>query len=214
MAGKKCRVGVLASGRGSNFQAIAEACRREEFPATVECLITDNPDAGALEIARTHGVAAYTVPVTATKGRLPEEAEEEMARICVGHGVDLIALAGFMRILKGRLLSVFENRIMNIHPALLPSFPGLHGARQAVEYGVKVSGCTVHFVDRVIDGGAIILQATVPVDDKDDEESLIRKIHVEEHKTYVRAIELYAEGRLKIEGRRVKIVEPDPKQAS
>jgi phosphoribosylglycinamide formyltransferase-1 len=146
------------------------------------------------------------VPVTATKGRLPEEVEEEMVRICVDHGVDLIALAGFMRILKGPFLTAFENRIMNIHPALLPSFPGLHSARQAVDYGVKVSGCTVHFVDRSIDGGPIILQSTVPVEDDDDEDTLINRIHVEEHKTYVRAIELFARGRLKVDGRRVKIL--------
>jgi phosphoribosylglycinamide formyltransferase-1 len=128
-----------------------------------------------------------------------------MAGICTDCDVDLVALAGFMRILKGPLLERFENRIMNIHPALLPSFPGLHSARQALEYGVKLSGCTVHFVDRSIDGGAIILQSVVPVEDEDDEDSLIGRIHVEEHKTYVRAIELFALGRLKVEGRRVKI---------
>jgi phosphoribosylglycinamide formyltransferase-1 len=197
-------VGVLASGRGSNFQAIVEASRRTGFPAEVVCLVTDNPDAGALGIAATYGVSAYTVPVTASKGRLPEEAEEEMARICTVHAVDLIALAGFMRILKGPILRRFEKRIMNIHPALLPCFPGLHSARQAVEYGVKVSGCTVHFVDQSIDGGAIILQSVVPVEDDDDEDTLINKIHVEEHKTYIRAIELFALGRLKVEGRRVR----------
>lgn len=210
MTGKKCHVGVLASGTGSNFRAITEACRREEFPAKVVCLVTDNPDAGALRIAGEYGIAAYTVPVTEKKGRLPQEAEEEIARICMSHGVDLVALAGFMRILKGPLLTVFENRIMNIHPALLPSFPGLHSARQAVDYGVKVSGCTVHFVDRSIDGGAIILQAAVRVEDDDDEETLINKIHVEEHRTYVRAVELFARGRLKVEGRRVRIIEPAP----
>jgi len=202
----RCRVAVLASGTGSNFKAIVEASRREGFPAEVACLVTDNPEAGALAIAGTCGVSAYTVPVTSTKGRLPPEAEDEMTRICVGHRVDLIALAGFMRILKGPLLDVFENRIMNIHPALLPSFPGLHSARQAVDYGVKVSGCTVHFVDRSIDGGPIILQSTVPVEDDDDEDTLISKIHVKEHETYVRAIELFARGRLKIDGRRVRIL--------
>lgn len=206
MAGKKCNVGVLASGRGSNFKAIVEASRREGYAADVVCLVTDNPEAGAIEFARSYGVPAFTVPVTATKGRLPEEVEEEMVRICVDHGVDLIALAGFMRILKGPFLTAFENRIMNIHPALLPSFPGLHSARQAVDYGVKVSGCTVHFVDRSIDGGPIILQSTVPVEDDDDEDTLINRIHVEEHKTYVRAIELFARGRLKVDGRRVKIL--------
>lgn len=206
MPGKKCNVGVLASGRGSNFKAIVEASRREGYPADVVCLVTDNPEAGAIEFARSFGVPAFTVSVTATKGRLPEEAEAEMVRICVEHEVDLIALAGFMRILKGPFLSAFENRIMNIHPALLPSFPGLHSARQAVDYGVKVSGCTVHFVDRSIDGGPIILQSTVPVEDDDDEDALINRIHVEEHKIYVRAIELFASGRLKVDGRRVKIL--------
>jgi len=170
------------------------------------CLVTDNPEAGVLELAARFGVPAHIVPVTATRGRLPQEAEEEMAGICTERGVDLIALAGFMRILKGPLLERFERRIMNIHPALLPSFPGLHSARQAVEYGVKVSGCTVHFVDQSIDGGAIILQSVVPVENDDDEDSLISRIHVEEHKTYVRAIELFALGRLKVEGRRVRIL--------
>jgi phosphoribosylglycinamide formyltransferase-1 len=198
-------VGVFASGKGSNFQAMVEACRRPGFPAEVVCLVTDTAEAGALRIAESFGVPAYTVAVTASRGRLPPEAEEEMAGICTDCDVDLVALAGFMRILKGPLLERFENRIMNIHPALLPSFPGLHSARQALEYGVKLSGCTVHFVDRSIDGGAIILQSVVPVEDEDDEDSLIGRIHVEEHKTYVRAIELFALGRLKVEGRRVKI---------
>jgi phosphoribosylglycinamide formyltransferase-1 len=204
--GNNCRVAVLASGTGSNFRAITEACRGDEFPARIVCLITDNPEAGALEIARTHGVPAHIVPVTATRGRLPQEAEEEMAKICISYGTDLIALAGFMRILKGPLLDQFENRIMNIHPALLPSFPGLHSARQAIEYGVKITGCTVHFVDRSIDGGPIILQTPVLVEDDDDEESLLKKMHVEEHKTYVRAVRLFAEKRLTIEGRRVRVL--------
>lgn len=206
MPQKKCNVGVLASGTGSNFRAICEACRRDDYPAKTVCLVTDNPEAGALRIARDYGVPGFAIPVSVGKGRLPLEAEEEMARICSDHGADLIALAGFMRILKGRLLDRFDKRIMNIHPALLPSFPGLHSARQAVEYGVKVSGCTVHFVDRTIDGGAIILQAVVPVEDDDDEDSLINRIHVEEHKSYVRAIELFAGGRLRLDGRRVKIL--------
>jgi phosphoribosylglycinamide formyltransferase-1 len=203
---KKCKVGVLASGTGSNFRAMCEACRRDDYPAKMVCLVTDNPDAGAMRVAADYGIPGFVVPVSVGKGRLPLETEEEMARICVEHGVELIALAGFMRILKGPLLDRFDKRIMNIHPALLPSFPGLHSARQAVEYGVKVSGCTVHFVDRTIDGGAIIVQAVVPVEDDDDEDSLINRIHVEEHKSYVRAIELFAEGRLRLEGRRVKIL--------
>ncbi len=205
MSDKTCNVGILASGRGSNFQAIAEACRDERFPARVVCLITDNPDAGALGIASSLGIPSFVVPVTEKKGRLPHEAEERMTKICADHDVNLIALAGFMRILKGPLLDDYEDRVMNIHPAILPSFKGLHSARQAIEYGVKVSGCTVHFVDRSIDGGAIIIQATVPVDHTDAEDDLLAKIHVVEHKSYVEAVKLFAQGRLEINGRRVLI---------
>jgi phosphoribosylglycinamide formyltransferase-1 len=205
MSNKPCNVGVLASGRGSNFQAIAEACGEKDFPARVVCLITDNADAGALEIARSLGIPAFVVPVTEKKGRLPQDAEDQMARICADHDVNLIVLAGFMRILKGPLLDNYENSVMNIHPALLPSFKGLHSARQAIDYGVKVSGCTVHFVDRSIDGGAIIVQAAVRVEDDDDEGDLLEKIHVVEHKSYIEAVRLFAQGRLKIEGRRVLI---------
>ncbi len=206
MPQKTCNVGVFASGTGSNFKAIAEACRDENYPAQVVCLISDNPDAPALDIARSLDIPAYVVPVTATKGRLPEEAEEEMADLCVGHNVDLIVLAGFMRILKTALLDIFESRIMNIHPALLPSFKGLHSARQALEYGVKITGCTVHFVDRSIDGGAIILQSPVVIEENDTEETLLERIHPVEHRTYIRAVELFATGRLRLEGRRVRII--------
>lgn len=205
MSNKTCNVGILASGRGSNFKAIAEACLDGGFPAKVVCLVTDNPNAGALDIARSLGIPGFVVPVTEKKGRLPREAEEKMARICADHHVELIALAGFMRILKGPLLDDFEDRVMNIHPALLPSFKGLHSARQAIEYGVKLSGCTVHFVDRSIDGGAIIIQAAVPVEDTDAEDDLLEKIHVVEHKSYIEAVKLFAEGRLEIDGRRVLI---------
>jgi phosphoribosylglycinamide formyltransferase-1 len=199
-------LGVFASGAGSNFKAIAEACRDENYPARIACLISDKPGAPALDKAAELGIPAYVVPVTAKRGRLPAEAEEEMADLCVGHNVDLIVLAGFMRILKTALLDIFENRIMNIHPALLPSFKGLHSARQALDYGVKVTGCTVHFVDRSIDGGSIILQSTVAIDDDDTEDTLLAKIHPQEHQTYIRAVKLFAEGRLKLEGRRVRII--------
>jgi len=209
----KCRVAVLASGTGSNFRAITEACRSPEYPARVVCLVTDNPQAGALEIARAQGVSAHTVEVRETRGRLPYEAESEMARICASNHADLIALAGFMRILKGPLLERFENRIMNIHPALLPSFPGLHSARQALDYGVKITGCTVHFVNRSIDAGPIILQSVVTVLDDDDEESLLARMHVEEHKSYVEAVRLFAEGRLMVQGRRVKVLQHPAREA-
>ena len=209
MPDRRCRVAVLASGRGSNFKAIADACSDETFPARVTCLVTDNADAPALDIAAGNGIESYTVPVSEKKGRLPEADEREFADICAKCGADLIVLAGFMRILKGALLDRFEGRIMNIHPALLPSFKGLHGVRQALEYGAKVAGCTVHFVDRAIDGGAIILQATVPVDDDDDESSLFQKVNKEEHRIYVEAVKLFATGRLRQEGRRVRILGND-----
>ncbi len=205
MTQKRCNVAVLASGTGSNFQAIVEACRRDDYPARVVCLVTDNPDAGALDIARRFEVASHVVEPAPKKARLLESAETRIVSVCEDHGVDLVALAGFMRILSGPLLSRFEGRIMNIHPSLLPSFKGLHAAKQALDYGAKVTGCTVHFVDRTVDGGAIILQACVEVADGDDEESLLQKIHEQEYRTYVRAIELYALDRLRIQGRRVMI---------
>jgi len=206
---QRCRVAVLASGRGSNFKAIADACRDENFPARIACLVTDNAKALALEIAADHGIESFTVPVKEKKGRLPEESENEIADICEKCGADLIVLAGFMRILKGAILDRFDGRIMNIHPALLPSFKGLHGVRQALEYGVKVAGCTVHFVDRTIDGGAIILQAAVPVNDDDDEDSLFQRVNKEEHRIYVKAVELFATGKLQQDGRRVRILGND-----
>lgn len=209
MPDQRCRVAVLASGRGSNFKAVVAACRDENFPARVVCLITDDPEAPALELAADAGIESFTVPVTEKKGRLPEADEHKIVDICEQRGVDLIVLAGFMRILKGPLLDRFEGRIMNIHPALLPSFKGLHGVRQALEYGAKVAGCTVHFVDRTIDGGAIILQAVVPVDDDDDENSLFQKVNKEEHRIYVEAVRLFATGRLLQEGRRVRILGND-----
>jgi phosphoribosylglycinamide formyltransferase-1 len=201
-----CRIVVLASGTGSNFRSIAAACRSDGYPAVVAALITDNPAAGAIGIAEEYSIPVFVVPVTEKKGRLPEDAEREMTEICERHGADLIALAGFMRILKGSLLDRYEHRIMNIHPSLLPSFKGLHAQRQAFEYGVKVAGCTVHFVDRSVDGGQIILQAVVPVLDGDDDDSLSKRILAEEHRIYPEAISLFARDRLKIEGRRVRII--------
>ena len=208
MTGQRCKVAVLASGRGSNFRAIAEACRNDDFPADVVCFITDNPDAPALEIAQEFAIPSHIVAVTEKKARLPAEDEARIADLCKNSGVQLIALAGFMRILKGALLDRFDGRIMNVHPALLPSFKGLHGARQTLEYGAKIAGCTVHFVDRTVDGGAIIVQAAVPVKDEDTEEMLVKRINKEEHRIYVEAIDLFARGKLQTDGRRVKILDP------
>ncbi len=204
---KRCRVAVLASGTGSNFGAIAKACQRDEIPATMVCLISDKPDAPALDLARSYGVEARVIEPPTKKAGLPFETENEIVIVCKSLDVDLIALAGFMRILKGPLLDEYEGRIMNIHPSLLPSFKGLHGVRQALDYGVKVAGCTVHFVERDVDGGAIIQQAALPVEESDTEDSFLQKVHKEEHRIYIRAIKLFAEGRLRREGRRVRILD-------
>jgi phosphoribosylglycinamide formyltransferase-1 len=169
-------------------------------------LITDNPQAGAIGVARSYGIDAHTIQPPTRKAGLPIEIENEIVEWCDRRGIDLIALAGFMRILKGPLLERYAGRIMNIHPSLLPSFPGLHAVRQAIDQGVRVTGCTVHFVDRTVDGGAIILQGAVPVEPDDTEETLLERVHSEEHRIYTEAIRLFAEGRLRQEGKRVRIL--------
>lgn len=194
---------VLASGRGSNFQALAERCRDPKFSCTVACLVTDNRSAGAVSVAESFGVPVHVIDAGARRGRLQPGAEAEIARRCREAGADLVLLAGFMRILEGELLSHFAGRVINVHPSLLPSFRGLNAQRQALEYGVRLAGCTVHFVDASVDGGPIILQAAVPVRDDDDVESLRARILAEEHRIVVRAVDLFASGRLRVQGRRV-----------
>jgi len=201
------KVAVLASGRGSNFEALARAATSSDYPAEIVLLITDNPEARAIEVARNFGIEWVHVDCGTRKGSMTPEASEEMARICKEKGVELVCLAGFMRIVKGKLLEEYKGRMINIHPALLPSFKGLHGQRQALEYGVKFSGCTVHFVDEGVDTGPIIIQRVVPVLQDDDEESLSARILKEEHIAYPEAVRLIAEGRVRIEGRRVFIEE-------
>jgi len=199
-------VAVLASGRGSNFEALAKRCQDPTFPAAVACLITDNRSAAAVTIAESLAIAWHWVDAGEKRGRLQPGAETEIVARCESARVDLILLAGFMRILEegaGGLLDRFSGRVINIHPSLLPSFKGLHAQRQAFEHGVKVAGCTAHFVDASLDGGPIILQAAVPVHDTDDAESLAARILEEEHRVVVRTVELFARGRLNIEGRRV-----------
>ncbi|MBU8921569.1 MAG: phosphoribosylglycinamide formyltransferase [Bacteroidales bacterium] len=203
--GTDIKIAVLASGRGSNFRALAEATSDERFPAETVLLIVDNPDAGALVYASESGIAAEIVDCGKRKGSMTPESSESMAEICARYEIDLICLAGFMRIVKGELLDRYSGRMLNIHPALLPSFKGLDGQGQAIEYGVRVSGCTVHFVDKGIDTGAIIIQKTVPVENDDTAESLSKKILGEEHRAYPEAVRLFAERRLKIRGRRVFI---------
>lgn len=203
----KLKIGALASGRGSNVEAILKNIKSGYLPCEMRIVISDNKDARVLKIAKEYGVKAVYLDPGKRKYTLEPEREEEYVRVLKEEGVELVVLAGFMRILKGALLREFKNRIMNIHPSLLPSFKGLEAQRQAWEYGVKVAGCTVHFVDETVDGGPIILQRCVPVLEDDTPETLAQRILKEEHKIYSEAIKLFAEGKLKIEGRRVRILE-------
>ena len=202
---KKMKIAILASGRGSNFRALAEASREEGYPAEISLLISDNPEAGAIEFAQENGIESVLIDCGPRRGSMSLESSEEMYRLCHERGIELLCLAGFMRIVKGRLLDEYAGRMLNIHPALLPSFKGLHGQKQALDYGATWSGCTVHFVDAGIDTGPIIIQKVVPVMQDDSEETLSERILAEEHKAYPEAVRLYAGGRLRIEGRRVLI---------
>ena len=203
---RKIRVGILVSGRGSNMEAIIRNAKEGKIDAEVVIVLSDNPDAPALEKARALGVEALYVYPGEKKTYMTPDREEEYVRILKEKNVDLVCLAGFMRVLKKTFLSNFPYRIMNIHPSLLPAFPGLNAQKQAWEYGVKISGCTVHFVDEGVDTGPIIIQRAVPVLEDDTPERLAERILKEEHKIYSEAIQLFAEGRLKIEGRRVRIL--------
>ena len=196
-------IGVLASGRGSNFQSIIDAVERGYLRVTLRVLVTDNPEAFAIERAKNHGIEHLVMRPKEFASR--EEYFERIAAELKRRGVYLVVLAGFMRIVGKPLIDAFPGRIMNIHPALLPSFPGLHGQRQALDYGVKISGCTVHFVDEGMDTGPVIIQAAVPVSPDDTEETLSERILKLEHRIFPEAIRLYAEGRLRVEGKAVKI---------
>ncbi len=200
----RLRIGVLASGRGSNFQSIAESIRSGEIDAEIAILVCNVPGAGAIERAKTLGVP-YVVIDHTKFGTDREAFEADVVGILRKHDVGLVVLAGFMRLLTPFFLRQFPNRILNIHPSLLPAFPGTHGVRDAVNHGAKVSGLTVHFVDESLDGGPIVLQKAVPVRDDDTEETLAARILEWEHKMYPLAVKLFAEGRLTVEGRLVKI---------
>lgn len=199
-------LGVLASGRGSNLQAILDAIEAGRCPARVAVVISDRATARALDRARGAGIDAVHVDPQAHVDRAAYD--QAVAAVLVKHGVELVCLAGYMRLLTPAFVAAYRGRILNVHPALLPAFPGLRAQRQALEYGVQVAGATVHFVDEGVDSGPIVLQAAVPVRSEDTEEALAARILVEEHRLYPEAIRLYAEGRLAIEGRRVRIVEP------
>ncbi len=198
---EKVRVAVLVSGNGSNLQSIIDHCEAGKVNATIVCVISNRSDAYALERARKHRIPAFHVDHRAFADR--RSFDTAVLSLVNEHAAQLIALAGFNRILSNVLLDAFPAAILNIHPALLPSFPGSHAQRDALEYGVRISGCTVHFVDSGTDTGPIIAQAAVPVFSGDSEESLSRRILCEEHKIYPRVLQLYAEGRIHLDGRKV-----------
>jgi len=199
---KRIKLGVLVSGRGSNLQAIIDNIGSGSLSAEIAVVISDQADAHSLERAKKHTIPAVHVSAKGYRGKR-DEYDALLVKELQKHNVELVVLAGFMRIITPTLLKAFPNRVMNIHPALLPSFPGLHVQKAAIEHGAKFSGCTVHFVDGGMDTGPIIIQAVVPVLDNDTEDSLSARILKQEHKIYSRAIQLYAEGKLKVEGRRV-----------
>jgi phosphoribosylglycinamide formyltransferase-1 len=205
----RLKVGVLASGRGSNLKALADAIGRGDLDVDLAVVISDVAGAKALDVARGAGVDALYVDPEKKGARISEAAEERIITELTSRNVGLVALAGFMRILSPRLVAAFKMRILNIHPSLLPSFPGLRVQKKALEYGVKFSGCTVHFVDEGVDTGPIIIQAAVPVRDGDTEETLSARILEEEHRIYAEAIRRFAHGRLRIDGRRVTLLPED-----
>jgi phosphoribosylglycinamide formyltransferase 1 len=194
-------IGILLSGRGSNFVAIADSIDAGRIPrARIAVVVSNRPEAPGIEIARQRGLDAHVIP---SKGTQREEHDREVVAVLKDKKVELVCLAGYMRLLSAWFVQQFPNRVLNVHPALLPSFPGLEGQKQALEYGVKVSGCTVHFVDEQLDHGAIIVQKAVPVYDSDDEHTLADRILEQEHIAYSEAVRIVLEGNYDIVGRRV-----------
>lgn len=196
----KTNVAVFVSGSGTNLQAIIDS---NIEAANLAVVISNKPDAYAIERAKNHDIPVEVVSHKEFDTR--EDFEAEIIGRLEKYNIELVVLAGFMRVLTPFFVGRFKNRIVNLHPALLPSFPGIHAAKQALDYGAKVTGCTVHFVDEGVDTGPIILQAVVPIDDSDTEDTLLEKIHKEEHRIFPEAVKLFCEGRITIEGRRVLI---------
>lgn len=197
----KKRIGVLLSGRGSNLEALAESIDAGRIPnAEITIVISNKPGAPGLERARVRGILARAIP---SKGLEREAYDRQVVAVLQQHQVHLVCLAGYMRLLSPYFVASFPQRILNIHPSLLPSFPGLEAQKQALEYGVKITGCSVHFVDENLDAGPIILQAAVPVEDGDDEHTLAARILKEEHRIYSEALNFILEGNYRIAGRRV-----------
>jgi phosphoribosylglycinamide formyltransferase-1 len=194
------KLGILLSGRGTNFAAIAESVKQRRIQAEIAIVISNRPEAPGIEHARKLGLDARVIP---SKGRQREEHDADVVAALKEKQVDLVCMAGYMRLLSPLFIRAFPNHILNIHPSLLPSFPGLEAQRQAIEYGVKVSGCTVHFVDEHLDHGAIIVQRAVPVHDTDDDHTLAVRILEQEHIAYTEAINIVLRGNYDIVGRRV-----------
>lgn len=208
---RKLKVGILASGRGSNLQAIIDRSKAGEIDVEVVVVASDVPDAAALDRAREAGIPAVHLPPGPFRTRLTPEAEADYASALERFGVEIVALAGFMRILHAAFLERFAGRVVNIHPSLLPAFPGLEAQRQALEYGVRWSGATVHFVNAGVDAGPVILQAPVPVQEGDTAETLAARILEAEHRIYPEALQLIAEGRVVLEGRCVRVLPRGPR---
>lgn len=204
------KIGVMASGGGSNLQSIIDACDSGKCPAEVVVVISDKADAFALERARRYGIPAVHIPVGKTGTPAWEQADLTQVDVLRDYGVQLVCLAGYMRITGPALLSSYSRAVMNIHPALLPAFPGVHVQAQAADYGVKIAGTTVHFADAEFDTGPIIIQAAVPVLDGDTGDELGARILEQEHRIYPQAIKWFAEGRLQVEGRKVRVLDMNP----
>jgi phosphoribosylglycinamide formyltransferase-1 len=196
------RLGVLISGRGSNFEAISNNINRRKLDAEIAIMISNRASAPGIDVARLHGLP---VRVIASAGMEREAYDQLLIEELRTHEVDLVCLAGFMRLLSAQFIQAFPQRILNIHPSLLPAFPGLDAAKQALDYGAKITGCTVHFVDEHLDSGPIVIQAAVPVLDEDTVASLSARILAQEHLIYSKAIQYIVDGRVTIEGRQVKI---------
>jgi len=199
----RTRIGILASGRGSNMEAILAACEAGTIPGEVAVVLSNKASAGALETARRHGVEARHLDPKPYGSR--EAYDRALVEALTARGVGLVCLAGYMKLVSKAFIDPFRGRILNIHPSLLPAFPGLGAHKQALDAGVKVSGCTVHLVELAMDAGPIVMQAAVPVLDGDDEERLSARILEQEHKIYVAAVKVFCEGRLAVDGRRVTV---------
>ena len=203
----KKRIGVLLSGRGSNFEALAESVAAGRIPnAEIALVVSNRENAPGIERARKRGIEAHVIP---SKGLEREAYDKLVAAALNEKKVELVCLAGYMRLLSPYFVAAFPHRILNIHPSLLPAFPGLEAQRQALEHGAKFSGCTVHFVDENLDAGPIVLQAAVPIEDGDTVETLSERILREEHRIYTEAVRIVLEGRYRIENRRVLITSPE-----